>query len=335
MPGLRVFLSSTATDLVDYRRIADDTLLRLQNESVVMERFGPLPGAPVAECEQRAASSDLVVCIVAHRYGSEPEKGHGSITRREVQAAHRAGKRVFAWIIDDEYTWDIEEQDRLTQPDVFADPTKVLDVVAAVKGLHDFKAWLRENFVTDSFTTADDLGRRIATALAHVAADSAVGRAESAASDEHPRLEVTISAGPPHAINTPVTVTGKTLNPIDAVSKARANYYRVGVQNRGESTVAACRVVLTGLWYLVQGVWRGLNSWEPMPLTWSNLPGTIYRDLSPGEQAYCDVGHVFTNYIQSNAISPMSIRTLPKDGPRRAGTRFYSRHVAGGSDGAA
>ena len=55
------------TDLVDYRRIADDTLLRLQQQSVVMERFGPLPGTPVAECERLAASSDVVVCIVAHR----------------------------------------------------------------------------------------------------------------------------------------------------------------------------------------------------------------------------------------------------------------------------
>ena len=62
MPGLRVFLSSTATDLVAYRQIADDTLLRLKQQSVIMERFGALPGAPVAECERLAASSDLVVC---------------------------------------------------------------------------------------------------------------------------------------------------------------------------------------------------------------------------------------------------------------------------------
>ena len=57
MPGLRVFLSSTATDLVEYRRIADDTLLRLQQQSVVMERFGALPGAPVNECERLAAAA--------------------------------------------------------------------------------------------------------------------------------------------------------------------------------------------------------------------------------------------------------------------------------------
>src|SRR5262250_962216 len=112
MSGLRVFLSSTATDLVGYRRIADDTLLRLQQQSVVMERFGALPGAPIAECERLAASADLVVCIVAHRYGYEPDAGRGSITRREVEAARRAGKPVYAWIVDDKYLWtEPKEQD--------------------------------------------------------------------------------------------------------------------------------------------------------------------------------------------------------------------------------
>lgn len=180
MPGLRVFLSSTAVDLVEYRAIADDTLLRLQQQSVVMERFGPRPGAPVEECERLAASSDLVVCIVAHRYGYEPDPGGGSITRREVEAARQAGKPVYAWIVDDKHAWtDAKEQDRLTQPEVLADPAKAQEVVAAVKGLQDFKTWLRREVVTETFTTADDLGRKIATALATVASAAApvAGRA--------------------------------------------------------------------------------------------------------------------------------------------------------------
>lgn len=101
MSGLRVFLSSTAVDLNEHRRIADDTLLRLQQQAVVMERFGPLPGTPVAECERLAAGCDVLVCIVAHRHGYEPEPGKGSITRREVEAARQAGKPVYAWIVDD------------------------------------------------------------------------------------------------------------------------------------------------------------------------------------------------------------------------------------------
>ena len=74
---MKVFLSSTAVDLVAYRQVADDTILRLSQQAVAMERFGPLPGAPVEECERLARESDVVICIVAHRYGFEPEKGRG------------------------------------------------------------------------------------------------------------------------------------------------------------------------------------------------------------------------------------------------------------------
>ena len=88
---MKVFLSSTAQDLVAHRQVADDTILRLSQQVVAMERFGPLPGTPVEECERLARQSDVVVCIVAHRYGFVPEKGLGSITRREVEAAQAAG----------------------------------------------------------------------------------------------------------------------------------------------------------------------------------------------------------------------------------------------------
>ena len=36
---MKVFLSSTAQDLVAYRQVADDTILRLSQEAVVMERW--------------------------------------------------------------------------------------------------------------------------------------------------------------------------------------------------------------------------------------------------------------------------------------------------------
>src|SRR5215475_10836892 len=96
---MKVFLSSTAQDLQAYRQIADDTILRLSMDVVGMERFGPLPGEPVMECERKARESDIVVCMVAHRYGFVPEKGKGSITRREVEAARAAGKAVLVWIV--------------------------------------------------------------------------------------------------------------------------------------------------------------------------------------------------------------------------------------------
>src|SRR6185369_814956 len=164
---MKVFLSSTAQDLEGYRRVADDTILRLSQQSVAMERFGPLPNSPVEECERLARESDVVVCIVAHRYGFVPEKGKGSVTEREVKAAHRADKDVLAWIIDDAFPWtENKEQDLLADPNVLADPARVTEVTDRVRGLIDFKSWLRVEFTPETFTTPDDLGRKIAVALA-------------------------------------------------------------------------------------------------------------------------------------------------------------------------
>jgi len=36
---------------------------------------GPLPGEPVAECERKPRECDVLICIVEHRYGFEPENG--------------------------------------------------------------------------------------------------------------------------------------------------------------------------------------------------------------------------------------------------------------------
>jgi tetratricopeptide (TPR) repeat protein len=163
---MKVFLSSTAQDLVAYRNVADDTILRLSQEGVRMERFGPLPGEPAEECERKARECEVTVCIVAHRYGFVPEKGKGSITRREVEAAKTAGKAVLVWIVADDYPWtEKKEQDLFADPTVLADPARMAEVAAGVQALLEFKAWLRASFVCDTFTTPDDLGRRIAIAL--------------------------------------------------------------------------------------------------------------------------------------------------------------------------
>ena len=169
---MKVFISSTAVDLVAHRKVADDTILRLSQESVAMERFGPISGEPVAECERKARESDVLVCILAHRYGFVPEKGRGSITQREVEAAREAGKDVLVWIVADDYPWtEKKEQDLFTDPTVLKDPVRLAEVAAGVQSLLDFKAWLRANFVCEAFTTPDDLGRKIAVALSKYAQD--------------------------------------------------------------------------------------------------------------------------------------------------------------------
>lgn len=163
---MKVFLSSTAEDLSEYRRVADDTILRLSQESIAMERFGPHPGTPLEECERMARESDVVVCIVAHRYGSIPEGADASFTHREVEAAHKAGKKVLAWIVEDKHPWtETTEQDLFIDSTVLGNPAREAEVKERIRKLLEFKAWLRKTVISESFTTAEDLGRKIAIAL--------------------------------------------------------------------------------------------------------------------------------------------------------------------------
>jgi hypothetical protein len=276
---MKVFLSSTATDLTEYRRVADDTLLRLTQQSLVMERFGALPGTPVEECERRAAEADAVVCIVAHRYGYEPDAGKGSITRREVEAAHQAGKPVYAWIVDDKHPWtQPKEQDRLTDPATLADPAKGLEVIRAVKALQDFKSWLNKHFITETFTTPDDLGRKIATTLAQAAAQVAArAPARPAAAPAELRMV--------HALQSAPHFSGRA----DLVAGLSAWVDDIASPDRVHALVAAGG---TGKTAIIERVLQDLRKRWPLPGAGSVLVWSFYE--KPDADAFLrECAHLF------------------------------------------
>ena len=66
----------------------------------------------------------------------------------------------------DDYTWtDKKEQDLFADSTVFGNPTRESEVKERIRKLVEFKAWLRSTVISDSFTTSDELGRKIAIAL--------------------------------------------------------------------------------------------------------------------------------------------------------------------------
>src|ERR1700677_2516340 len=109
-PVLRIFISSTAIDLRDYRDKVRDAVLRQENLPIAMETFSAQSGAPASEVIRMASEADAVICIVAHRYGYVPPRelggdGERSITWLEVDAARRAGKPVFSFLVDPQAPW--------------------------------------------------------------------------------------------------------------------------------------------------------------------------------------------------------------------------------------
>jgi tetratricopeptide (TPR) repeat protein len=167
-PVLRIFISSTAVDLREYRDKVRDAVLRLQDLPIAMETFSAQSGAPASECMRMATEADAVVCIVAHRYGYVPPvdlgaDGERSITWLEVDAAKQARKPVFAFVVDPKAPWtEPKEQDRLT-----SEPDKAEEIVKAVKKLQEFKAWLGARCIWKTFTNPDDLSKHVAITLAN------------------------------------------------------------------------------------------------------------------------------------------------------------------------
>ena len=166
---LRIFISSTAVDLPDYRDKVRDAVLRLEGLPIAMETFSALSGQPVSECVRMAAEAHAVICIVAHRYGYVPPPelggdGERSITWLEVDAAKRAGKPVFAFLVDPKAPWPaVKEQDRLTTEPAEKEP----EIIKAVRKLKEFKDYLERECTRQTFTSPEELAKYVAITLAN------------------------------------------------------------------------------------------------------------------------------------------------------------------------
>jgi hypothetical protein len=165
-------ISSTSEDLVEHRKRLIQSLTRLQQDAVGMEFFGATARTPVDECIGRVDAADLVVLVVAHRYGwvpTEQEGGDGrtSITRMEFRRAKsppngRAPKPVLAFVVDEKAEWTGgREQDRLVTA---SSPEEALQVYASTRELREFKKEV-STLVRDTFTTPADLADKVCTAV--------------------------------------------------------------------------------------------------------------------------------------------------------------------------
>jgi tetratricopeptide (TPR) repeat protein len=168
----RIFLSSTAIDMVEHRKKVIDAILRMGDLPVAMETFGALPNEPVEVCKSKVSQSNALVVMVAHRYGWVPgidEGGDGfkSITWIEVETALNEGIPVFAFLVDMNYGWaQPKEQDLLNQAKGDEDAVKVFRKVQALK---DFREFIenKAELTRETFTTPGDLALKVSTSLSN------------------------------------------------------------------------------------------------------------------------------------------------------------------------
>ncbi len=110
------FISSTSEDLANYRQSARDAALTAKFHPEMMEYFTASGARPPLEtCLKKVAEADVVVVLVAYRYGwippNQPGKEYKSITWLECEQAVKEGKEVLAFLIADGFSWPEEQRE--------------------------------------------------------------------------------------------------------------------------------------------------------------------------------------------------------------------------------
>ena len=152
---MKVFISSTYKDLIDYRAAAIRAAEGTNHQASKMEVFGARPDEPLDACLNEVAESDLFIGIYAHRYGYIPASSDISITEMEYVHARKLGKPIYCFVVDEE-----------NQPWL----PKFIEGEPGATKLKDFKRRIQTDDVCAFFTSAEDLGMKVANALSHYAA---------------------------------------------------------------------------------------------------------------------------------------------------------------------
>jgi CheY-like chemotaxis protein len=146
---MRLFLSSTYEDLATHRQLAAQALERLGQQGKRMEVFGARPSEASAVCFDEIAEADALVGLYAHRYGFVPAGSSQSITEQEFDFARRSSKPTFCFVIDNEHPW----------------PPRHIESEPGQSKLKGFKDRIRQQVVTDVFSSPEDLAYKLTAAL--------------------------------------------------------------------------------------------------------------------------------------------------------------------------
>ena len=97
----RVFISSTFYDLRYIRDDLERFIRDLGYEPIRHER-GSIPYSKEAPLEESAykevAISDIIVCIIGGRYGTDSATRDGSVTQNELKEALEQGIQVYVFV---------------------------------------------------------------------------------------------------------------------------------------------------------------------------------------------------------------------------------------------
>jgi hypothetical protein len=170
----KVFVSSTHEDLREYRKEVEQAVLKA-GFMPVMSRYwsasGNLP--PLERCLQEVSATDLVIVLVAHRYGFVPPRQAGdayrSITWLECERAEQEGCEVLPILLEDDAPWPAElreEYDAVRA--LMSGPPDLAELASIRRRVHElknFRAWLKSRHIVAWFRSLTDIRGEVVAAL--------------------------------------------------------------------------------------------------------------------------------------------------------------------------
>lgn len=173
-----VFISSTSEDLKHHRAAAREGAGKAGFAVEAMEQFSASPNLPLDKCLQKVDAADVLVLIVAYRYGWVPPQKRKfeqrkSITWLECERAQKNGIPIFSFVVDLGTPWDDKLKEEHRVGAAMASGThssdELVDLLTEVNRnvaqLKAFKSWINNNFIRETFTNTEDLRGKVDGAL--------------------------------------------------------------------------------------------------------------------------------------------------------------------------
>lgn len=149
---LKVFISSTVTDLQEYRKGAIEVINRYKVVTPLgVEFVNGEAHDPEAADEKSIGDCDVFIGIYAYRYGFLPEGRDKSVIEIEYELARKLGKKYLLFVVDADYPW----------------PPKMIEVEKLEK-LNDFLSRIKNEAAVSFFTTPPDFKVSFSTLLGKI-----------------------------------------------------------------------------------------------------------------------------------------------------------------------
>lgn len=155
----KVFVTSTTSDLYEYREATRQAIEALGMRPVMWEQYKNrvLGQRPLQATQQRLKKCDIAIGIYAHHYGNipdivasgEPNVAQKSYIELEYDSICDLGIQFFPFLLSTDVTW----------------PENFINTGEAASRLQKFKSSISTRFIFNSFSTPDDLYKKVLIAL--------------------------------------------------------------------------------------------------------------------------------------------------------------------------